>query len=112
MGESKRRGSREERVAQSFDAKKQKLDAIKKELGLPENAEFLGYLIHLVEKDEFILSVEDTPAVIKRAVTKAPAEAMRFAHFWDAYKYAREEKGEKVVGLFDVAGQFLIKPVL
>lgn len=112
MGESKRRGSREERVAQSVGLRKSKLDNIKQQLGLPENAEFCGYLIHAVEKDEFVASIEDTPLVIKRAFVKTPELAMRFERFWDANKYTKEDKGERVVGLFDVAGEFLVRRVL
>lgn len=112
MGESKRRGSKEDRVAQSLELKKSKLDNIKKAIGISENAEFCGYLIHLVEKDEFVQAIEETPEVIKRAFVKTPELAMRFEHFWDANKYTKEGKGESVVGLFDLGNQFIIHKVL
>jgi len=112
MGESKRRGSKQERIEQSLEIKKRKLDDIKKKIGLPENAEFCGYLIHLVDKDEFVQTIEDTPTAIKRTFIKTPELAMRFVHFWDAYKFAKEEKGEVVVGLFELDSQFIIRSVL
>lgn len=112
MGESSRRGTKEERVAKALDVKKQKIDAIKQQLGLPENAEFLGYLVQLAKNDEFILAIEETPEVVRRSATKVVGEALRFTRYWDAHKYTREEKGERVVGLFDLDGQLLIKPVL
>lgn len=112
MGESKRRGSKQERVEQALESKKRKLDEIRGKLGLPENAEFCGYLVHSVDKDEFVHSIEETTMVVKRAFAKTPELAMRFDHFWDAYKYAKEDKGEIVVGLFEVGGEFIVHPVL
>lgn len=111
MGESKRRGSKEDRIAQAIGLRKHKLDEIKKRLDLPENADFCGYLIHLVEKDEFVHSIENTSQVIKRTFVKAPELAMRFERFWDAHKYTKE-KGEAVVGLFEMDGQSIIRSVL
>lgn len=112
MGESKRRGSREARVAEAIEQRKRKLDEVKKELGIPEDAEFCGYLIHHAENDEFIQAIEDTPLVVKRAYVKAPEEGMRFGRYLDANQFARPEKGEAVVGLFDVGGRFVVFPVL
>lgn len=112
MGESKRRGSREERVAQATEQRNRKLDEVKKELGIPEGAEFCGYLIHHAENDEFIQAIEDTPLIVKRAFVKAPEEAMRFGRYLDANQFVRPEKGESVVGLFDMGGRFVIFPVV
>jgi len=111
VGESKRRGSKEERVAQAIDLKKRKLDEIKKKLDLPENAEFCGYLIQQIDKNEFVQSIADTPQAINRTFVKAPELAMRFERFWDAHKYTKE-KGEVVVGLFEIDSQFIIRSVL
>ena len=111
MGESKRRGSREERVAQATKQRKHKLDEVKKELGIPEGAEFCGYLIHHAENDEFIQAIEDTALVVKRAFVKAPEEAMRFGRYLDANQFVRHDKGEGVVGLFSLDGRFVTFPV-
>jgi hypothetical protein len=112
MGESKRRGSREERVASAVAQKKSRLEEVKKELGIPEGAEFCGYLIHHAENDEFIQAIEDTPLIVKRAFVKAPEEAMRFGRYLDANQFARSEKGESVVGLFDLGDRFAVFPVI
>lgn len=112
MGESKRRGSREERIAGAVEQRKRKLDEIKKELGIPEDAEFCGYVIHHKENDEFIQAIEDTPLIVKRAFVKAPEEAMRFGRYLDANQFVRPEKGESVVGLFDVGSRFVVFPVI
>ena len=111
MGESKRRGSRDERVAEAVEQRKRKLDEVKKKLGIPEDAEFCGYVIHQAENDEFVQAIEDTPLVVKRAFVKAPEVAMRFGRYVDANQFVRPEKGESVVGLFDVGGRFVVFPV-
>jgi hypothetical protein len=112
MGESKRRGSREERIQQSQDNQKQKLDDIKKRIGVPEEAEFCGYIIHLAKQNAFVQTIEETPSAVNRTATADVQLGLRFPHFWDAYKYAREEKNEKVVGLFKLDDEFMVRPVL
>jgi hypothetical protein len=111
MGESKRRGSREERVAAAVGERNRKLEEVKKELGIPEGAEFLGYLIHHAGNDEFIQAIEDTELVVKRAFVKAPEEAMRFGRYLDANQFVRHDKGESVAGLFSLEGSFVTFPV-
>lgn len=112
MGESKRRGTKEERIQQSQDNKKQKLDDIKKRIGVPEEAEFCGYIIHLTEQNAFVQSVEESPSAVNRTATPDAQQGLRFSHFWDAYKYASEEKNEKVVGLFKLGDEFMVRQVL
>lgn len=112
MGESKRRGSREARVAAAVAQKKSRLDEIKKQLGIPEEAEFCGYLIRHADNDEFIQAIEDTSLIVKRAFVKAPKEAMRFERYLDANQFVRPEKGEAVVGLFEIDGRFEVYPVV
>jgi hypothetical protein len=112
MGESKRRGTKEERIQQSQHLKKQKLDEIKQKIGVPQEAEFCGYIIHLVEQNAFVQAIEETPTAVNRSSTADVSAGLRFSHFWDAYKYAREEKGEKVVGLFKLGDEFMVRSVL
>lgn len=111
MGESKRRGSREQRVADAVAQKKNRLDEIKQQLGIPQEAEFLGYLIRHAENDAFVQEIEDTPLLVKRAFVKAPEEAMRFARYLDANQFVRPDKGEAIVGLFSLDQQFVTYPV-
>jgi hypothetical protein len=107
MGESKRRGSREDRVAAAVEERRQKQGAIKQQLGIPEEAEFFGYVIHHTENDEYVQAIEDTPQVIKRAFTPLPEEGMRFAKYLEANQFVRPEKGERIVGLFKLDGAFV-----
>lgn len=107
MGESKRRGSREERVAVAVEQRKQKQDAIKQQLGIPQEAEFFGYVIHHIENNEYVQAIEDTPQVIKRAFTKLPEEGMRFAKYLEANQFVRPERKERIVGLFRLHDEFV-----
>lgn len=52
MGQAKQRGARADRVAESLGLKQRKIEDVKKDLGLPEDAEFCGYVIHIQDKDE------------------------------------------------------------
>jgi hypothetical protein len=107
MGESKRRGSRDERVAAAVEQRKSKQDEIKQRLGIPEEAEFYGYVIHHAENDEYVQAIEDTPQLIKRAFAKQPEEGMRFAKYLEANQFVRPEKGERIMGLFKLNDAFV-----
>lgn len=112
MGESKRRGSRDERVSAAVEQRQRKLEQIKEQLGIPAEAEFRGYLIHHAGNDEFVQAIEDTPLLVKRAFAKTSEEAMRFGRYLDANQFVRPEKGESVVGLFELDGRFVVFPVI
>lgn len=108
MGESKKRGGKEDRVAQALGLQKKRLEDLIKELRLPEDTVFCGYLIHVVQSDEFIHSIEDTPIAIKRAFVRTPELAKRYDEFQDAYRYARYDKDEVVVALFDIGDMYQV----
>lgn len=62
MGEAKQRGTQAERSAQSVEAKRKTaeslglvrrdLNDVREELGLPQNAHFLGYVVHIPKLDK------------------------------------------------------------
>lgn len=106
MGQAKQRGARADRVAEALGLKKRNLDELKKEFGLPDDAEFCGYIVHIEDKDEFLASINETSIAIERTFAKTPELAKRFDEFIDAYDVARADKGEIVVILFDVGNQF------
>ena len=97
-----------DKSAESLGLKKWSLEDIKKELKLPKDAEFCGYLIHIEASDEFLHEVTDNNAVTKRAFVKMPDLAKRFETFDQAYKYVRSEKDEIVVVLFDIGKQYMV----
>lgn len=111
MGQAKQRGARADRVAESLGLKQRKIEDVKKDLGLPEDAEFCGYLIHIQDKDEFLHDIIDTPSLTQHIFAKTPELAKRFEVFNDAYELARSEKGEIVVGMFDLGKQLFVFPI-
>lgn len=121
MGQAKQRGTRAERLAQSAEAKRKTVEAlglvrrdlndVREELGLPQDAPFLGYVVHIPAHDEFLADFKDSPLATSRRWTTSPGLAQRFEHFADAYELAREDR-EIVVGLFETATQFVVAEVL
>ena len=82
MGQAKQRGSLESRIAQ---AKQQKLDGeritiqeARRRLQLPDNAEFLGYVIHLYDQDELVGKIDENDVAINRVYVKIPDLAQIF----------------------------------
>lgn len=108
MGQAKQRGAKEDRVAEALGLKKRNVNELKKELGLADDAEFCGYLVHIKSKDEFLHEIIDTPSAVRRSFCKTPETAKRFGEFIDAYDVARKEKEEIVVILFDIGKQLVI----
>ena len=108
MGQAKQRGARADRVAEALGLKKRNLDELKIDLGLPDEAIFCGYVVHIEAADEFLASVKETPLTVERTFAKTPELAIRYDEFVDAYEVARVEKGEIVVILFDVGSQFQV----
>lgn len=108
MGQAKRRGSRDDRIAEALGLKQRKLEDIRRELGLPDSAEFLGYVVHIPESEEFLHSVQDSLGAVTRSFAKTPDLALPFESFGDAHAQARREKGEIVAGLFDLGDQYFV----
>lgn len=105
MGQAKRRGSRDQRVAERLGLIERSLDDIKKETGIPSEARFLGYGLHLEASDEFLALLEDLPDVLKKGWVKDPQNAKVFASIREAFDATRLCEGACVVGLFDTAEQ-------
>ncbi|MCB6185090.1 hypothetical protein LIN78_16200 [Leeia sp. TBRC 13508] len=111
MGQAKNRGSKEQRIADALGLKRVSLSDLKIRLGLPENASFLGYGIHNVEKDEFLSRFEETADAIMRTWGKTPELAISYAEFDDAYTVSRKCKEAIVVGMFDTGTQIYVASV-
>lgn len=111
MGQAKNRGSREQRIAEAQGLVERSLDSIREDLGLPENAEFLGYGIHLQDRDEFLSFIKDTPAATQKAWTDNPINAVTYGSFADAYSDSKKCQGSIVVGMFDLGDQIYVAQV-
>ena len=117
MGQAKQRGSLQERIAQ---AQQQKVDGecitieeAKRRLELPDNAELLGYVIHLYDKDEFVGKIEENDVAINRVYVKIPDLAQIFDSVEEAIDEALKiDKYRLLVCLlFEVNNQHMIHDV-
>lgn len=45
-------------------------DELKKKLGLPQEATFCGYLVHISQKSQFLFTVMETASAAKEASSK------------------------------------------
>ena len=92
MGQAKQRGSLQERIAQSqqekLDGEHITIEEAKRRLELPDTAEFLGYVIHLFDQDEFLGKVDETALSINRIYVKFPDLAKVYETAEDAVNEA------------------------
>lgn len=94
------------------------LDAVEKQLGktedlrqlinLPDEADFLGYLIFDGEAEEFLYKKASSYDLPTRHFSKAPHQAFRFKSFAEANRQLRRNNGESVVALFDLGDEQLL----
>lgn len=82
------------------------------QLGLPEGSQFLGYVVHLPDSDEFLASFEDTPEVTKRSFSQSPLLAKRYGDYHQALgeSQACKQHAEPWL-LFDTGDQLVVTPV-
>ncbi len=111
MGQAKKRGPRDQRIAQALGLKEVTLSELKKEYGLQESAEFLGYGVHIEKTDEFLAHFEDSGALVKKAWAKTPELALRFDSIADAHDASKACKGSIVVGMFDLGDQIFVATI-
>lgn len=117
MGQAKNRGSLQERIAQAQQEKlvgeRITIEEAKRHLDLPDTTEFLGYVIHLYDEDEFVGKVEETEMAINRIYVKIPDLAQIYVAAEDAVNEALKiEKYRLLVCmLFEVDNKHMIYDV-
>lgn len=117
MGQAKQRGSLQERMAQAqqqkIDGERITIDEAKRRLELPDNAEFLGYVIHLYDQDEFVGKIEENDEAINRIYVKIPDLAQIFDSVEDAIDEALKIDRYRLLVclLFEVDNQHMIHDV-
>ncbi|WP_227430416.1 hypothetical protein [Psychrobacter sp. I-STPA6b] len=120
MGQVKNRGTKEQRIK---EAQKKRLEAqgiveksmeeLYKEFDIPDDAEFLGYVVNAVEKDEYIAHFEDTPDVRNIAYSKTPEFSLKFENFEEALevgKVVAEKYKTDICLLFETKKEFRVFP--
>ena len=110
MGQSKQLGSREDRMTTAtFERMATLLSDVRKQMGLPKNAEFLGCVVNICDTDEYLAVLEDDGATIRRGYVLSPAKALRFESREDADVVAASLPKRSVSGLlFDLGDQYFV----
>jgi hypothetical protein len=108
MGQAKSRGGREQRVAEALKLVEMQLSEVKKNYGLPADAEFLGYGVHIEKSDEFLAEYLDEGEITRKVWAKTPELAKRFVSIADAHDVSKNCKGSIVVGMFDTGDQIFV----
>ena len=83
-----------------------------RELGLPENTKYLGYVVHLPQKDEFLAYTKETRVITERVFSKTPDAAKVYTSYDIALREAKacNQHAEPWL-LFDVGNQYYVAPV-
>ncbi|MCP3025165.1 hypothetical protein [Cupriavidus basilensis] len=110
MGEAKRRGSRDQRVA-GASALIPTPESVRDNMGFPETCKFIGYVVHLPDSDEFLArATEPQPGVLLYQYAATPGLAKVYPQHHTASKVANGiQKHRTVVAfLFDHGTQWLV----
>jgi hypothetical protein len=111
MGEAKKRGSVNERAAQALGDLSIMKDtaALRSRDGFPSDAEFVAYVIHVPESDDFLSIVAETASMSQRAFVRTPGQAMRVTDLQRAIRLADTCTKRAIVGaLFETSDGFYV----
>lgn len=114
MGQAKQRGTAEQRAQAAREKRREGLqpidvDDLRAEHGVPAEAEFVGFVVWLRERDEFLVRLEETPTMIKRSYGQAVEAAVQFPTWDDAVTHADASNHPAVVAAaFDLGKQMFI----
>ncbi len=114
MGQAKQSGTAEERSQQAREKRREGLtpvdvDELRAAYEVPADAEFIGFVVWLRERDEFLIHLKDTPLMTKRAYGPVVEAAVRFAIWDDAVLHAEASKHPAIVAAaFDMGKQIAV----
>jgi hypothetical protein len=114
MGQAKQRGTAEQRTQQAREKRREGLqpvdvDDLRAAHRVPADAEFVGFVVWLRERDEFLVHLEDTPGLTKRAYGPIVEAAVRFPTWDDAAPHAEASKHPAIVAAaFDMGKQITV----
>lgn len=120
MGQAKNRGTKEQRIAEarekqmkSLDISQKPMEEIYQEFDLPEDSDFLGYVINIVESDEYLASFSDSVDERRISYAKSPELGLRFEDFHEALdvgKKVAEKYETDICLLFETTDQYRVIP--
>ena len=108
MGQSSYTGTLAPEVWDANGTQLSETDDLRRLINLPDDADFLGYLIYNGESEEFLYKEASTFDKPLRNFSKVPHKAFRFKSFAEAHQQARRDRGEFVVALFDLGAEQLL----
>lgn len=117
MGQAKQRGNLAERIVQAqhkkLEGERISIEEAKRRLELPDSAEFLGYVIHLYDQDEFVGKIIDTAIATTQSYVKIPDLAHIFETVEDAVNEALKINKYRLLVclLFEVNNQHMIDDI-
>ena len=88
-----------------------KPEELKKAAGLPDSANFHGWLIHNPEDDDFLFKFKENKAVISKLWCRLPDQAVRFNRFSRALKVVERLELQNraiIVAAFDLGSQVIV----
>lgn len=85
------------------------VDQLREDHDVPADAEFVGFVVWLRERDEFLVHLEDTDATTTRAYGKVVDAAVRFSTWHEAFPHAKASKHPAIVAAaFDMGKQIAV----
>ena len=114
MGQAKQRGTAEQRAQTAREKRREGLqpvdiDDLRAEHGVPSDAKFVGFVVWLRERDEFLVLLEEAPTLTKRAYGRAVEAAVRFSTWDEAVPHADASKHPAIVAAaFDMGKQIFV----
>jgi hypothetical protein len=114
MGQAKQRGTAGQRAQAARERRREGLqpvdiDELRAEHGVPADAEFVGFVVWLRERDEFLVLLDETPTMTKRAYGRAVEAAVQFSTWDEAAPHADASKHPAIVAAaFDMGKQMFV----
>ena len=108
MGQRDYSGELSQDVLDAIEKPLDPQDDLRRLINVPDEADFLGYLIYDGEAEEFLYKEASSFDRPIRNFSKVPHQAFRFKSFAEANRHLHRNHGESVVALFDLGDEQLL----
>ena len=108
MGQANYTGKLPQDVLDAAETPLDETDDLRRLINVPDDADFLGYLVFDGEAEEFLYKEAGSADQPVRNFSKVPHRAFRFKSFAEASRQAFRSNGESVVALFDLGEEQLL----
>lgn len=108
MGQANYTGELPFEVLEAVEKQLGETDDLRRLINVPDDADFLGYLVFDGEAEEFLYKEASSLDQPVRNFSKVPHQAYRFKSFAEAHRQANRSNGESVVALFDLGKEQLL----